>query len=87
MICFRELNKVAKPEPSEYTEFTIDLTTKVDSCVELSSVQVHNVPVCFTTLFSGICPFVKVILSGPKELAGGFTVNHIREMESMSSNK
>ncbi|CAI2356762.1 unnamed protein product [Caenorhabditis sp. 36 PRJEB53466] len=29
-------------EPTEYTEFTIDLTTKMDSCVELSSPQISS---------------------------------------------
>ncbi|EFO82232.1 hypothetical protein CRE_00455 [Caenorhabditis remanei] len=37
------LTQVAKQrEPTEYTEFTIDLTTKMDSCVELSSPQISS---------------------------------------------
>ncbi|CAB3400124.1 unnamed protein product [Caenorhabditis bovis] len=37
------LTLIAKQrEPTEYTEFTIDLTTKVDSCVELSSPQISS---------------------------------------------
>uniref|UniRef100_A0A1I7WHH3 Thioredoxin domain-containing protein n=1 Tax=Heterorhabditis bacteriophora TaxID=37862 RepID=A0A1I7WHH3_HETBA len=39
---FRALNQGARPEQTEYTEFTIDMTTKVDSCVEISSAQISS---------------------------------------------